>query len=166
MANDPLADGEAIISPCGMYRYTLHRRIPSVLRWVRPVLFIMLNPSTADAVRDDPTIRRCISFTKDMGGTSLTVVNLFAFRSASPLALKTMDDPIGPDNDRHIEEQVERHRLGVIVAAWGAHPFAKARADEVMRKFGPFQCLGMTKAGHPKHPLYLKAKTELVPLGL
>src|SRR3990167_7612004 len=102
--NDPLAIGSAIISPCGSYRYTLHRPIPSILRWVKPLLCIMVNPSTADATKEDPTVRRCIGFAKDMGATSLTVVNLFAFRSASPKALATMDDPVGPDNDRHIFE--------------------------------------------------------------
>ena len=162
MLFDTPSDGQAIISPCGMYRYTLHRRVECTLRWVKPVLFVMLNPSTADATKDDPTIRRCISFTKALGGTSLTVVNLFAFRSSSPEALKLAPDPVGPDNDNHIREQIERHSLGIIIAAWGAHKFTLSREFQVYNYGHPkWSCLGKTKGGSPRHPLYVRSNTEL-----
>lgn len=154
---------EATISECGQYRYVLKRRIPSILRWVRPMLFVMLNPSTADAVQDDPTIRRCLGFATREGCTELTVVNLFALRSADPKKLLTHPDPIGPENDKHIQEQIMRHRNGFMIAAWGAHPFAKKRAEQV-KAMGNFHCLGKTKNGDPRHPLYVKGDTQLAAL--
>jgi hypothetical protein len=153
--------GSAVLSECGRYRYVLQRSLGSVLRWYRPMLFIMLNPSTADASVDDPTIRRCIWFAKREGATHLTVVNLFALRATDPQELQRASDPIGPENDRHIGEQVEKHNGRPIVAAWGAHKFARNRAAEVRLKFGPFLCLGMTVNNCPKHPLYLKSDTPL-----
>lgn len=152
----------AIISPCGKYRYVLRRSIPSVIRWHRPALFIMLNPSVADATVNDPTIRRCMRFAERWGMTQLTVVNLFAFRATDPSELKFAEDPVGPENDKYIEEEIQKHSIGIIVAAWGAHPFPEERAEEIIKKFGPFQCLGTTKAGRPKHPLYIKSEQPLV----
>lgn len=154
----------AEISECGTYRYVLKRKIPSILRWVRPVLFIMLNPSTADAVKNDPTIRRCIFFAEREGCTELTVVNLFALRATNPKELLSHPDPIGPLNDQRIKEEIEKHKLGLVVAAWGAHPFAKQIAKEVKEKFGPFLCFGTTKGGYPKHPLYLRSDEPLMEL--
>lgn len=150
----------AVISPCGMYRYTLHRSLKSVCRWYRPILFIMLNPSTADAEIDDPTIRRCMKFGESFNMTHLTVVNLFAYRATDPNILARAKDPIGPDNDQHLIEQIEKHRNSLIIAAWGAHPFAKERGEALARRLGPFQCLGTTKDNAPRHPLYLPANAE------
>lgn len=156
----------AEFSPCGKYRYVLTRKTNCPLRWIRPALFIMLNPSTADAVQNDPTIRRCISFAERDSCTDLTVINLFAFRATNPSDLVKAEDPVGPLNDQVIAEQIENHRtFGIIVAAWGSHPFAKKRAQEVKDKFGPFMCLGTTQSGYPKHPLYLKSDTSLIELG-
>lgn len=155
---------KAEISECGTYRYVLRRDIGQPSRWVKPCLFIMLNPSTADEVQDDPTIRRCIGFAEREGCTSLTVVNLFALRATDPRELKKHADPIGPLNDQRIEEMIDEHSLGIVVAAWGAHPMAKKRGMNVRAKFGPFKCLGITKDGQPKHPLYLKADERLVDL--
>jgi hypothetical protein len=154
----------AIISPCGQYRYTLHRQIPSVLRWVKPCLFIMLNPSVADASSDDPTIRRCIGFAKREGCTSLTVVNLFALRATDPAALAKHADPFGPDNAMHVGDQVHAHHMiGIMIAAYGAHPMAvKSPLAKVLRAAGAF-CLGTTSNGSPRHPLYVKADQPLVP---
>lgn len=155
----------AEISECGLYRYTLTRKTKCPLRWVRPALFIMLNPSTADATKDDPTIRRCISFAEREGCTDLTVVNLFAFRATKPYDLTKAADPIGPLNDLRIAEQIEKHKqFGIIVAAWGQHAFAKKRAKEIVDKFGPLLCLGKTQNGYPCHPLYLRSTQELIEL--
>lgn len=152
----------AVISPCGTYRYVLKRRIDQAIRWVKPCLFIMLNPSTADAELDDPTIRRCIGFAKSWGCTELTVVNLFAYRATNPKELETAEDPEGDSNDGYIEEQIAKHKdIGVIVAAWGSNKFAKRRAEYVTNHFGPFKALGRTKDGSPKHPLYLPKDSEL-----
>jgi hypothetical protein len=154
--------GSARISECGKYRYELVRHGISPLRWVRPVLFIMLNPSTADADQDDATIRKCIKFAARMGGTRLTVVNLFALRSTDPRALRVAEDPEGPCNDGALRSQVESHRFnGIIIAAWGNDAFARRRAEWVTNQFGPFQCLGRNKNGSPKHPLYLRDDSHL-----
>jgi hypothetical protein len=150
----------ASISPCCQYRYTLTRRFSGD---AREALFIMLNPSTADAIQDDPTIRRCLGFAAREGCGQLTVVNLFAFRATRPEDLIKAADPVGPVNDRYLADQIRTHREsgGLIVAAWGAHDFARMRAREVAKR-GPFHCLGMTKAGDPRHPLYVRGDQPLV----
>lgn len=155
----------AEISECGKYRYVLTRKINSPLRWVRPALFIMLNPSTADASQDDPTIRRCISFAQREGCTELTVVNLFALRATNPKELLIHPDPVGPLNNERLKEQIEKHTNSLIVAAWGAHKFAQERGTLLKFIWSPqFLCLGMNKDGSPKHPLYVKSDAPLIEL--
>lgn len=110
----------AIISDCGRYRYQLGRT------WSDgPIArFIMLNPSTADATEDDPTIRRCISFAKREGAGAISVVNLFAFRATKPADMMKATDPIGPENNDHLREWVG-HEFGfakLVIAAWGGKP--------------------------------------------
>lgn len=124
----------------------------------------MLNPSTADEIKNDPTIRRCISFAEREGCTELTVVNLFALRATNPKELTKHEDPIGPENDKIIKNMIKQHRkgFGMVVAAWGAHPIAYDRGNEMMKKFGQFRCLGTTKNGSPRHPLYVRTDQELV----
>ena len=153
---------DAVISECGKYRYVLRRSLGSVLRWYKPMLFVMLNPSTADATEDDPTIRRCMDFARREGMTHLNVVNLFAFRSPDPKELRYADDPVGPENDRYLREEIGKHSHGAVVAAWGAHHFAMTRGSEVY-EMAPdkFWCLGRTKGGYPKHPLYLPKNAPL-----
>lgn len=162
----PSGIASAEFSECGTYRYVLKRRLPCVLRWVKPALFIMLNPSTADAINDDPTIRRCISFAMREQCTELTVVNLFALRATNPKELLEHEDPVGPFNDDIIKAKIEVNRLswGIKVAAWGAHKFAEKRGKEIIEKFGPFKCLGFTKNGNPRHPLYVKTDQQLLNL--
>jgi hypothetical protein len=154
----------AILSPCGRYRYTLHREIEPSER--KPCLFIMLNPSTADAVQNDPTIRRCLAFARREDCTSLTVVNLYALRSTNPAALATAPDPVGPENDLHIQQQVAAHHGGLIIAAWGSNAFAIPRALQVLPLLGKSAyCLGRTvKLGMPRHPLYVGGDQVLVRL--
>ena len=106
----------AEISPCGLYRYRLTRTWDAA---APALLFVMLNPSTADASEDDPTIRRCLGFARRERAGGLVVANLFAFRATDPKALEDAADPIGPDNARWIETCV-RETSGPIVAAWGA----------------------------------------------
>lgn len=105
-----------------------------------------------------------MQFAKREGRTHMTVVNLFAYRATDPSELVKCADPIGPENDQHISQQVLAHKHGLIVAAWGANPFARERAKEVLLRHGPFDCLGTTKAGMPKHPLYVKGDQPLMGL--
>lgn len=145
----------AIISDCGLYRYSLTREWdPELGR----VLFVMLNPSTADARSDDPTIWRCIAFAMSWGFGSLEVVNLFAYRATCPHALVEVADPIGPENDRHIGEAVDRANL--VIAAWGCRGGLYRRDAAVRPYMAAAKCLGVTKAGHPRHPLYVKGNTR------
>jgi hypothetical protein len=149
----------AMLSPCRTYRYTLDRTWDASL----PVaLFIMLNPSTADASEDDPTIRRCRSFATREGCGGLTVVNLFALRSTDPAALTSHPDPVGPDNDTRIALALDR-QPAVVIAAWGSHPFARSRARQVAAPLARLRCLGTTKGGDPRHPLYVRGDAPLIP---
>ena len=120
-------------------------------------MFIGLNPSTADETVDDPTIRRCIGFAKAWGYGGIYMLNAYAFRATNPKDMKAAADPIGPGNDEAFGYY--RSKVGLIVAAWGAHCDPE-RARKVCQAVGrPVECLGLTAAGAPKHPLYLKATT-------
>lgn len=152
----------AVLSSCGKYRYVLHRSLGSVFRWHRPVLFIMLNPSIADAEVNDPTIKSCMRISQYNCFTHMTVVNLFALRSTDPSGLLTADDPVGPCNDIYFSEQVEKHRNSAIIAAWGNHKMAKIPGDNIKAKIEDIVCLGKNKNGSPKHPLYMKTDSPLV----
>jgi len=158
----------ATISDCGRYRYVLTRPPISPWRiqpWWRPAVFCMLNPSTADATLDDPTIRRCRGFAErnDSAFNGIVVVNLYALRSTDPRALWNHADPIGPENDRWLRDVAA---CSEVVCAWGAN----AREDrvrqvvEILRAAGAsLLCLGQTKDGHPRHPLYVRSDHPLVP---
>jgi hypothetical protein len=127
----------------------------------------MLNPSTADAEVDDPTIRRCIGFAKREGCGSINVVNLFAYRATDPEALKGVADPVGPMNHKWLAWALEaaRFKHTTIVCAWGAHALAAAQADRFVERAAihsaPICNLGLTKAGHPRHPLYVRGDQPL-----
>lgn len=141
---------DAALSADGRYRYWLWRT------WsTEPlVTFVMLNPSTADATADDPTIRRCVGFARRWGYGGLRVVNLYAYRAAHPSQLWQVDDPVGPDNDDHLRAAFACSRS--VVAAWGAH----ARPDRISQvlSFAPaLTTLALTRTGQPRHPLYLPA---------
>ena len=146
----------AIFSDCRKYRYVLWRTWDSSKEYV---LFIGLNPSTADELTDDHTITRCISFAKDWNFGALCMVNLFAFRATKPKDMKKASDPVGQDNDYWITNTALRS--GQVVAAWGADGSFKGRDKRVRELLGGMYCLGLTKDGHPKHPLYQKKDTTL-----
>ncbi len=151
----------AIISDCGLYRYRLSRLWD---RQAGQVVFIMLNPSTADAEKDDPTIRRCMGFARAWGFGGIDVVNLFAARCTDPDELRNFADPIGPDNDAHLYEAARYGKR--FVAAWGAHEVGQ-RSEQVLaifRSFGQVECLGLTKQGRPRHPLYARGDSRLLPI--
>jgi len=160
-------EGSAEISECGKYRYVLRRSLGSILRWYKPCLFVMLNLSTADAELDDPTIRRCISFAKREGKTHLNVVNLFALRATNPKELHASDDPVGSENDKHLFREIQVHSLAI--GAWGSHPIASSRVEELVKNNilpRNMYCLGKTKTGSPRHPLYVKSDVVLTRLTL
>ncbi|MFL5328252.1 MAG: DUF1643 domain-containing protein [Gemmataceae bacterium] len=155
--------GSAQFSRCGRYRYRLTRH------WgVGPrVTFVMLNPSTADAERNDPTIRKCIGFAQRWGCGRLQVVNLFALRATSPAELRRVSDPVGPRN-RGMIERVLAEPGGIVVCAWGVHGQLMEQGDKVaawLEHIGnrELMCLGRTSAGHPRHPLYLPYTANLIP---
>lgn len=138
------------------YRYELSRVWSMDPK--RFCMFVMLNPSTADAQLDDPTIRRCIGFAKSWGYDGLYVGNVYAYRSTDPKQLWAVDDPVGPENDACLKEMA--HRCDLVVAAWGTN----ARLERIgcvlgaLRYSNNVHYLELTKARQPKHPLYLKSQ--------
>ncbi len=126
------------------------------------MVFLMLNPSTADAEQDDPTIRRCIGFAKREGYGRLQVLNLFAGRATRPADLFAMEDPVGPANVNHIQTVVSSDQP--IIVAWGAHPKAQQAYEQFRQiiRFPAMRCLGVCKAGAPRHPLYVRKDQALI----
>lgn len=184
--SDLLGERGAMLSDCRRYRYRLWRR------WGDgpTVLFVMLNPSTADALQDDPTIRRCIGFAQRWGAGRLEVVNLYAWRATNPRELDGVwceangwasptgeygpwhyTSTAGPfmanRNDVIIEEAARE--ADRIVAAWGAwsgpDDYAVARVLEDLLPQGRVEALALTKHGQPRHPLYVRGDVEPVPYG-
>lgn len=154
----------ARFSPDRVHRYKLERRnlLPSP---TGTVCFILLNPSTADETKDDPTIRRCIAYTKAWGWSRLVVVNLFGFRATKPANLKKAADPYGPENGGYIHRAALAADL--VVCAWGAHGAWHNQGRFTLMKLRDWKvkakAFGFTKDGEPLHPLYQRADAELVP---
>lgn len=154
-------------SPCRSYRYTLEHVIDPLLhdREPRRIMWIGLNPSTADEQQLDPTLRRIRAFSGDWGFTAFVMTNLFAFRATDPKDMKAAADPVGPENDRWLEGMAahcEKH-----VAAWGRHGQHLVRDVAVMKLFQrcdyALNCLALNGDASPKHPLYVDGDTALVP---
>lgn len=152
---------EANLSADGVYRYRLIRNWCPTMKhpWCG---WIMLNPSTADHHADDPTIRRCMNFSRVWGYGGICVLNLFALRATNPHAMWGHQDPVGPNNDLEIRKTFDV--CPIWVAAWGSMGhlmdrdltvmgMAKAAGTKVV-------CLGVTREGHPKHPLYLPGTAQ------
>lgn len=143
---------DAQFSSCYKYRYSLS--------WLwgelKPsVLFILLNPSTPD----NPTLRRCLNFSRSWQFGQLLVGNLFAYKTSSPVVLFKSNDPVGKLNDKYLlnlSKQADQ-----IIIAWGNHGLHKQRSEAVLKLLSPYklQTLGLTKLNQPKHPLYLKTNT-------
>lgn len=161
--------GTAELSPCLQYRYSLTRelRLPmfkdsDLIR----ILWVMLNPSTGDAMEDDRTIAKCMRFTLAFGGQLMSIGNAYGLRSTDPKVLRTHVDPVGPEND----EWLRTLSVGMsrIIVAWGANiePERERQVARILRTASPpyrrLWCLGTTRGGHPKHPLYLRNSTGLV----
>jgi hypothetical protein len=161
MAQSPTKEGghcmkkDAVISDCGQYRYSLTR----IWDESKPkVLFVMLNPSTADAYNDDPTIRRCIGFAKAWGFGGLYVGNLFAYRATNPEELLKSFDPVGFMNSNHLASM--SNAAEATICAWGNSKIIKkllGNPNKVVNKlFTDLHYLELSIDGTPKHPLYLK----------
>jgi hypothetical protein len=158
MTPSPYLSASADISSDRLYRYALSRHLA---HGERAVLFVGLNPSTADARTDDPTIRRCVGFARSWGFDWLLMGNVYALRSTDPKRLMLVEDAIGPLNQEALEAMTRRAEL--VVAAWG-----KNRLDAVATRLAGWilslehtRCLGENQDGSPKHPLYLRRETAL-----
>ncbi len=150
--------GAAGFSRCWRYRYWLRRSWDANLP---QCAFIGLNPSTADAQTDDPTLRRCVDFAKQWGCGSLLLVNLFALRATDPRALTAVRDPIGPRANIWLRRA--QHESTLLVAAWGNGGKLQNRGHTVTTLLGAVQCLGVTAQNMPRHPLYCPKNTPLIP---
>jgi len=153
----------AVFSPCKQYRYRLWRY------WDRskPLLvFLMLNPSTADELTNDPTVERCERRARAMRFGGLEVVNIFAYRATDPKVMKAQDDPVGPGNDQAILEAVRG--AGMVICAWGSHGKHRGRSEEVLRLLREHHvtpyCLQSCNDGQPGHPLYVGYDVQPIPL--
>ena len=143
----------AVYSDCEHYRYQLTRE------WApgRKALFVMLNPSTATEIQNDPTVERCERRARTLGFGGFRVTNIFAYRATDPRVMRAQADPVGPDNDQAIAESAVW--ADQIICAWGGHGSHLARGQTVatlLRAIGkPLFHLGLTIGGEPKHPLYI-----------
>ncbi|MBF2073656.1 MAG: DUF1643 domain-containing protein [Synechococcales cyanobacterium C42_A2020_086] len=154
-------EGGAVFDASGNYRYSLWR---SWNQQAARVVFVMLNPSTADATANDATIRRCLGFAHLWGYGSLEVVNLFAFRSSDPQTLRQVADPIGQECDRYILAAVRRAER--VIVAWGNGGSWQRRDQTVLALLQhdtSLYCLGQNQSGQPSHPLYLKRTVQVAP---
>jgi len=158
----PHTESSAVFSDDGRYRYRLTRR------WGPgpALMFISLNPSTAGARRNDATVRRDIGFARGFGYNAFDALNLYAGKATNPKDLAAMDDPIGPDNDEHLDVAAAEH--DVIVFAWGADADpgrARAVATRIWRicraTGGTVAVLGWTAEDQPRHPLYMRSDAQL-----
>ena len=148
------SESTAVYSACERYRYALTRI------WDphgKRVLFIMLNPSKATEVQNDPTVERCERRARALGYGSFCVTNIFAWRETNPRLMKQADDPVGSENDAQIQQNMAL--ADDVIAAWGTHGAHLGRGrtvQELLSRCGqPVFVLGLSKDGHPKHPLYI-----------
>mgnify|MGYP000036960742 FL=1 len=149
---------DAKFSSCRTYRYTLWR----VWDDSKPyAMFIGLNPSTADETDDDPTIRRCVGFAKNLGYGGLCMANLFAYRATDPSVMMSARDPVGPENDEWLGRLSSN--AGIIIAAWGNNGKFLGRSKAVLCFIKNVQCLKVNNSGEPSHPLYIPADTIPIP---
>lgn len=146
---------DAKFSEDRVYRYALWR----IWDENQPnVMFIGLNPSTADETEDDPTVRRCKGFAKSWGYGGLIMANIFAYRATEPEIMKSAKDPIGPENDEWLLKLAQQATL--VIGAWGNHGKFKSRGKIVVDSISDLYCLKMNETGHPTHPLYLPSELQ------
>ena len=150
-----LFDNGADFSSCRKYRYTLWRTWSSN----KPkVMFLGLNPSTADEVKNDPTVTRCIKYAQKWGYGGMYMMNIFAFRTTYPVELKKAKNPIGPDNDKWIK--LISNKVDLSVGACGNDGQYLNRSITIKQLVDNLHCLKINNSGEPAHPLYLKASLK------
>ena len=142
----------ATFSECRKYRYALWRTWDTSKPYL---MFVGLNPSTADEKTDDPTVTRCINYAKSWGYGGVCMVNLFAFRATEPNVMKAASEPVGKDNDDWLKKLA--NEAGLVVAAWGNDGSYMDRSKKIRELLPNLHCLKINKSGEPAHPLYQKA---------
>ena len=147
----------AKLSRCRRFRYALWRTWDDSKPYV---MFIGLNPSTADETTDDPTLIRCMNFAKAWGYGGVCMANLFAYRATDPAEMKAVEKPIGSQNNKWLKLLAED--AGLIVGAWGNDGAFLGRSEQVKKRLPDMQCLKMNKSGEPAHPLYQRA--DVIPV--
>lgn len=154
----PLVKSAAYFSPDRIHRYALWRTWDES----KPkALFIGLNPSTADEVKDDPTIRRCMRYCRDWGYGGYIMGNIFAFRATDPKVMRASQDPIGPENNEWLLKL--HHGAEITIGAWGNHGEFMNRGAEIVDLIPQLHCLKITGQGYPSHPLYLPKSLKPIP---
>jgi hypothetical protein len=151
----------AVLDQTREYRYLLKRQ------WggndENFVNFVLLNPSTADQDKDDPTVKACMKFAKNWGYDGMWVTNLFALRATDPKKLKIVEDPVGKDNDSYLEQYARKG--AIVVLAWGGAGNFLNRGEEVIKllsKIKPLHCIKNLKSGAPQHPLYINQDSKFI----
>jgi len=157
----------AVFSPCRKWRYHLKQ----VWDDTKPnLLWMMLNPSTADETQNDPTVERCEQRARQWGYGGVEVYNIFAYRATDPSDMKAQAEPIGPDNDKWAAEFAKQSQHTLAILGWGEHGKHRDRGAEVLKIIqshqGQVQVLKVNKSGHPKHPLYIGYKQKPQPFNL
>ena len=159
--NQSSVKSEAVYSNCENYRYTLTREWDAEKQ---KVLFIMLNPSTADETKNDATVERCERRARNLNFGSVRICNIFAWRETNPFKLKQKTKPIGKDNNKIIQDSTIW--ANDIICAWGTHGSHLERDEEIKKLLSSNGCklyhLGLTKNGHPKHPLYVPYSQDII----
>ena len=153
--NDQFHDNGAHFSECRKYRYVLWRT------WDKSkpkVMFLGLNPSTADEVKNDPTVSRCINYSKSWDFGGMFMMNIFSYRTTYPSELKKEKNPIGHKNDYWISKIYKNSEL--CIGAWGNDGFFLKRSNDICSLIPELFCLKINKCGEPAHPLYLKSSLE------
>ncbi len=158
-----MTESGATFSPCRRWRYLLWRRWDAA----KPAAnFLMLNPSTADELKLDPTCARARDYAERWGYGALVVTNVFAFRNTDPARMKAAQDPVGPGNDAAIVRAARE--AGIVVCAWGNHGAFLGRSAQVtalLRKnHVELHALRVNAGGEPAHPLYLPSRLSAIPL--
>lgn len=149
----------AKLSRCRNYRYALWRTWDASLP---RVMFVGLNPSTADENTDDPTLVRCMNYARSWGYGGVCMANLFAFRATDPAIMKAALNPVGTQNNRWLKKLAAE--AGLVVVAWGNDGAFNGRSAKVLKFLPEPHHLGMNKSGEPAHPLYQRADLKATPM--
>ena len=158
---------DTLWSPDRSYRYFLRRPVDDDWRLSQkpPIAFLLLNPSTADEISDDPTVSRCRRYAAAWGFGEVIILNAFAFRATNPKIMRAQPDPVGPQNDTVIEQtaKILFSLEGSLVCGWGNHGAFLNRGYTIrhMLRAYPAKAFPFTKTGEPGHPLYLRKDVEL-----